>query len=240
MKSYSSFIAITIIIAFTGKRLLAQEYSPNRWKETQRLQDKDKKEIAYTDTLFLTYSGGEDIGIRKGGFVYNGKIIKNKLSLGYLEFDVLSKKEDEITLAADGNIHIFTRVLLDKSAADAYVKLKENELPTTVISAIDQDLLKGEWEAYRRVSRNGPMSQTDFKLLIKKAVFFDESQGGKLGLLYSTSPEDCLYAVTAIEGGTLATQTGAGETVALKVFKADGKELIIEDQHGVLYFMRKF
>ncbi len=231
---------ILFFVVLGSQALKAQEYSPNRWKETQRLNSINQKDIAYTDTLFLTYNGGEEMGIRKGGFVYNGKVSQNKLNLGHIAFDVLSNTANEIKLAKDSNIHIFTRVLLDKSASDAPAKIKENVLPTNVVSSIDFNLLKGEWEAYKRVSRSGPLPKVDFNLLIKKAIFYDGVQNEISGVFYATTKENYLYAVTQSENGTLISNTKEGKTIVLKVFLADGKELIVEDQYGVLYFMRKF
>lgn len=227
------------IMILVGLTLQAQEYSPNRWIEIQRLDANDNKEIAYSDTLFINYSGSDEMKIRKSGYAYNGKIVHNTLNIGALQYKILNNNNNEIRLSKDNVVHVFNRMLLDKSAVDAPTKFKDNKLPTEVVASIDWPLLIGEWEAYKRVSRSGPMPKIDFKLLIKKAVFYELVENEAKGVFYTTTKENYLYSVINTEKGTLNTITLDGTSINLKVFKADGKELIVEGHYGVLYFMRK-
>lgn len=231
----------TILLSVAGLNpLCAQEQSANRWKETSRTSLREKK-VSYTDTLYLQMLNKEEANLRKGSFQYKGKIDKKIFDLGYITYKVLKNKEEEIQLQDDEFIHIFTREAKDKSAVDAQSKMAAIELPANPVKDLDPELLNGDWEAYKRSGKNGPLEKVDYKTLIKTLSFNKEKTEGGYGKLTTNFIGGAaLYTIKETKAPSLVVEDADGKEHLIKVWKLSEEELIIEDEYGIIYYMKRF
>lgn len=220
--------------------LQAQEQPAVRWKETARTNLKDKK-VSYTDTLYLQMLNKEEANLRKGSFQYKGKIDKKIFDLGYLTYKVLKNKDEEIQLQDDEFIHFFSKETKDLSAADAQTKMAAIELPADPVKYLDPAVLNGNWEAYKRTGKKGPQEKIDYKTLIKTLSFNKEKTDegyGKVTTNYIGGAT--LYTIKEIKAPSLVVEDTDGKEHLIKVWKLSEQELIMEDEYGIVYYMKRF
>lgn len=68
-----TFTVLIMLLCFLPNLSKAQEYSPNRWKETSRINEKDEL-LNYTDTVFMLTTDRSLFDIVIGGYAYRGTI----------------------------------------------------------------------------------------------------------------------------------------------------------------------
>jgi hypothetical protein len=210
-----------------------------RWIETSR-QDASGKTIPYQDTLFLQKSAPSEISIRKGSFMYKGEVKGKMLELGHISYKIEKNNDKEIRLKDEDVLHIFTKAVKDTSAMDAIVRMPAIALPAAPVSALDPAVLQGEWEAYKRSGKNGPLTNIDYSKLIKAMSFYPEPKEGNLGSVYITVKSNHpLYQVREIKAPYLAVADEEHKMHKLTVWKSDKEELIIEDEAGIIYYMKR-
>lgn len=232
-------IALLLIGTITTQ-LHAQGPLSDRWKETRR-QDLKKKEVSFSDTLRLSEVGKESMLLRKGAFQYKGAINNDVLDLGYTNLHIIKNNKEEIQLGDEDYIHIFTRESKDMSAADAAVKKAGIDLPSAPVEKIDHELLKGTWEAYKRSGRNGPLEKIDYATLIKTLSFELQKPEDYYGTITAGASADTpLYSIKDTKGSDLITDGRDKKEHRIKVWRLTADELVIEDESGILYYMKHF
>lgn len=220
--------------------LKAQEHLSDRWKETQRL-DLKKKAVSYADTLRLSDVTQDAMNVRKGAFQYKGSIANDVLDVGYLIYQIMKFTKEEIWLRDEENIHVFTRESKDMSAADASIKKAGIDLPASPVSNIDHQLLKGNWEAYKRSGRNGPLEKVNYKTLLKTLSFELQKPEDYYGSITTNFiGGDVLYYIKGTVAPNLVVDDKDKKEHLIKVWKLTSEELVIEDENGIIYYMKHF
>ncbi|RYZ33781.1 MAG: hypothetical protein EOP49_35405, partial [Sphingobacteriales bacterium] len=199
-------VLITAGFIITAYTVLAQQPLSNRWKEVQRL-DLSGNPATYTDTFRLAEVSKESISIRRGSFLYKGRIDNDVLTLGDYTFGIIKNDSLEIRLQDEESIHIFAREPKDMSSADARANNPATDLPAVPVTTIDKKLLAGNWEIYKRVSRSGPVSQVDYKTQIKSISFTEQKTGGYYGKVMASSGDGTsLYNIVDTQGSELLAE----------------------------------
>lgn len=233
-------ILLILCTACSCGRLCAQETLSDRWKETQRL-DLKKKAVAYTDTLRISGITKDEMNIRKGAFQYKGKIENDVLDLGYLTYGIMKNNQTEVQLRDEEFIHIFTREKKDMSAADASAGKANIDLPAAPVREISPEMLKGDWEAYKRSNRSGPVAKVDYKTLIKTLSFSPQKTKDYYGAITTDFiGGNALYHIKDTKAPALLLEDKDKKEHTVKVWRLTAEELVIEDEAGVVYYMKHF
>lgn len=217
----------------------AQQTASDRWKETQRL-DLKQKAVGYTDTLRLSEVTKSSLNMRKGAFQYKGTIHNNMLDMGYTNLGIDKDTRDEIRLRDEEFIHVFTREAKDLSAADAAASKEAIDLPAQPVKEIDTALLRGRWEVYKRKGKNGPLAKIDYNTLIKGLSSGQQDPAGTMGSISGGQGSGPLFTIKKAEGSDLVVTDEAQKEHRLKVWRLSDAELVIEDEAGILYYMKHF
>jgi hypothetical protein len=233
-----------IIFAFavigTCSTLNAQEALSDRWKETKRT-DLTNKAVSYTDTLRLSDVSKDGMNIRRGAFQYKGQISNDLFEVGDLQFGIMKNDKEEIQLRDEEFIHFFTREKKDMSATDAVASKANIDLPATPVAVIDKSMLNGNWEAYKRSSRSGPLSKIDYKTLIKTLTFDTQKPGNYYGSVTTNFiGGEALYFIKDINASDLVADDKNKKEHLIKVWRLTPEELVIEDENGIVYYMKHF
>jgi hypothetical protein len=233
-------IIFAVAIIATCSISYAQETLSDRWKETKRT-DLSNKAVAYTDTLRLSDVSKDGMNIRRGAFQYKGQISNDLFEVGDLQFGIMKNDMNEIQLRDEEFIHIFTREKKDMSAADAVARKANIDLPAMPVEAIDKNLLNGNWEAYKRGSRTGPLSKVDYKSLIKTLSFDMQKPGDYYGTFTTNFiGGEALYSIKDIKASDLVADDKNKKEHLIKVWRLTAEELVIEDENGIVYYMKHF
>jgi hypothetical protein len=229
-----------LAVACTYGTLNAQETLSERWKEIKRT-DHSNKAVSYTDTLRLSDVTKDGMNIRKGAFQYKGQISNDLLEIGDLQFGIMKNNREEIQLRDEEFIHFFAREKKDMSAADATASKANIDLPATPVSTIDKNILNGNWEAYKRAGRSGPLTKVDYKTLIKTLTFDMQKPGNYYGSVTTNFiGGEALYFIKDINASNLVTDDKNKKEHLIKVWRLTPDELVIEDENGIVYYMKHF
>jgi hypothetical protein len=232
--AFFTFVIAAAVPAF------AQQHLSDRWKEVQRLDLKNKP-VAYSDTMRLLGVTKDGMGIRKGSFVYKGQINNDVLDVSGVIYGILKNDENEIRLRDEEFIYVFAREAKDMSAADAVESKTRLDLPASPVAAVDKNILKGDWEAYKRTSRKGPMDKVNYKTLIKTLSFRNEKTGNYYGSVTTDFVGGAsLYFIKDTGGSDIITEDKDQKQHLLKVWRLTADELVVEDETGIIYFMKHF
>ncbi len=232
---------LLLLLSLSFFQLDAQQLATERWKEITRRTLKGSKEVSFEDTLYLQRPNQQEILLRKGAFMYKGKVDKKKLDMGYITYSIVKDNDEEIQIQDNDYIHVFKKDQKDQSASDAAAKQKEIDLPAEPVKDINYTLLAGEWEAYKRTGKNGPLLKIDYQTLIKTLVFSSEPKDGYYGYITTNFiGGNVLYSIKGKEGSNLLTDNNIHKEARIKVWKLDDQELILEDENGILYYMKRF
>lgn len=233
-------IIFAIAIACSSNLINAQEILSDRWKEIKRM-DLSNKAVSYTDTLRLSDITKDGMNIRKGSFSYKGQISNDVLDVGDLQFGIMKNNKEEIQLRDEEFIYVFAREKKDMSAADATASKANIDLPAAPVMTIDMNILNGNWEAYKRSSRSGPLSKVDYKTLIKTLTFDMQKPGNYYGSITTNFiGGDVLYFIKDIKASDLVAEDKNKKEHLIKVWRLTVDELVIEDENGIVYYMKHF
>ena len=229
-----------LVITGVCGTLNAQETLSDRWKETKRT-DLSNKAVSYTDTLRLSDVSKDEMNIRRGAFQYKGQISNDLFEVGDLQYGIMKNDKEEIQLRDEEFIHIFTREKKDVSAADAVASKANIDLPATPVETIDKNMLNGNWEAYKRSSRSGPLAKVDYKTLIKTLTFDMQKPDNYYGAVTTNFiGGEALYSIKDIKAADLVTDDKNKKEHLIKVWRLTLDELVIEDENGIVYYMKHF
>ncbi|KAA5536268.1 hypothetical protein F0919_00965 [Taibaiella lutea] len=231
------FKRTTLFILFLPLFLNAQENYSNRWKEISRTDRKDKS-VAYTDTMRINNVTKESLKMRRGSFEYSGTISNDLLEVGEEQYQIIKQDEKEIRIGDEDYIHIFARESKDLSAADATAAINERTLPLKPVSSIDTFLLKGEWQAYSRKRKDGP-GKINYKELIKTLSFHPDLTMNNYGIV-TINNGISMFPIRALKGSDIIISDDNNKEHRIIVWKLTKDELIVEDDSGILYYMKQF
>lgn len=229
---------ILLSLLFFPLFINAQEKYSGRWKEVKRT-DRQDKPVAYSDTMLLNNVTKESLKMRRGSFEYSGIISNDLLEIGEEQYQIIKQSETEIRIGDEDYIHILTRELKDQSAADATASVNEKKLPAKPVNSIDTALLKGEWEAYNRKRKDGQPGKINYKTLLKTISFHPYLMQHGYGTVTMHSGTS-KYMIKALKGPEIIITEDAEKEHHIIVWKLTKEELIVEDEDGILYFMKQF
>lgn len=214
----------------------AQEYSPNRWKETQRFNLRDEP-VQYTDTVFINTTDRQVIDVVIGGYAYKGTVNQDSLYIGSRTFHVVKNEADELRLKFDKLTHVFTRELKGMEGADAGEFAEKNRIPDQPLSKINQKQLYGSWLVYKKVIRENVAADVKNITYFKKLEVYKPVKKGNKGFLILAS--NIAWKITGIQGGEINVNNTLGQPVAVRVLRQSENELLLEDASNVIYFLKK-
>lgn len=218
--------------------LNAQEIYSDRWKEIKRT-DRQDKPVVFNDTMHLSNVTKTSLKMRRGSFEYPGIISNDLLEVGEDQYQVIKQHETEISIGDQDYIHIFARQLKDQSAADATLSLIDRTLPQKPVNSIDPALLTGKWEAYNRKRKDGQPGKINYKTLIKSITFHTAIQDNSYGSI--STQNGTVKAIKALKGSDIIIMDADEKKEhPIIVRKLTKEELIIEDEDGILYYLKQF
>lgn len=214
----------------------AQEYSPNRWKETQRFNLQNEP-VHYTDTVFVNTTDRQVIDVVIGGYAYKGTVNQDSLNIGSRTFHVVKNEEDELHLKFGKLTHVFTRELRGTAGADAAEFAEKNRIPDQPVSKINLKQLTGSWLVYKKSIRENVDADVKSIPYFKKLDIYKPVKKGNKGYLVLAS--NIAWKVSEIKGGTITVLTTLAQPVAVKVLRQTDNELLLEDTYNVVYFLKR-
>lgn len=235
MRPFLPFALLGIGLSATISQ--AQEYSPNRWQETKRL-NLDQQEVSYTDTVWLNTHDRSTIDIVIGGYAYRGTIAGDSLDVRKRTFYVARNEQEEIRLQFGKLTHVFTRALKDMSGADAEAFATENIIPSEPVRKINTRELTGVWRVYKKTLREGAATDISKVQYLKKMHIYSKPQKGLRGTMLTASNME--YKIKDIKSPEIKVLNTLYQPLSMKVLKQTPVELLLEDEHNVIYFLKKY
>lgn len=220
-------ILLLVVCALIANTSFAQIF-----KETQRTTTKGAP-IAYADTMAIFSWTKDSVTFNYKGFKYSAPIEKNDIKFYYANFKIDKNTPEEIILSEKDIKHIFTPHTVKQTTVTSV-----NALPTQPIASINETLLKGNWEAYRRANRNGPSNTIEANQTVK-VVSFDTVSPLQGQMKAFKQAQTALYTIVGIEGSYLLAKDAQQKDIKLPVFELDARNFVFEDPNGILYYCRK-
>lgn len=236
MKKFTLSGAAALLTCFAlYQPATAQEYSPNRWTETQRLNAGDEP-VHYADTVYANTTDRQVIDVVIGGYAYKGTVNQDSLNIGSRTFHVVKNEEGEMRLKYGKLTHVFTRAPKGTEGADAQAFAEANKIPDQPLAKLNLKQLYGTWLVYKKSLRQ--QADADVKNIpyFRKLELFKPG-GRQKGYLVLAS--NVAWKVTGIRGGNISLQTSLGQPATVKVLRQTATELLLEDEHKVVYFLKK-
>jgi hypothetical protein len=231
-----TFTTLAMLFSFLPYISEGQEYSPNRWKETSRVNEKNEL-LNYTDTVFMLTTDRNLFDIVIGGYAYRGTIDGDSLNVKKRTFQVIQNEQEEIRLRFKNLTHIFTPELKGHIASDAEDFAKKNKIPDAPAKKINGKQLNGTWLVYKKQLREG--AETDIKTVqyIKKLDIYRQVKKGAKGSLVTAA--NLAMKVKDIKGSSIRYINSFNQTHSLKILKQTANEILLEDEHQMIYFLKK-
>lgn len=230
------FTALVMLLSFLPYISEGQEYSPNRWKETNRINEKGEL-LNYTDTVFMLTTDRNLFDIVIGGYAYRGTVDGDSLNVKKRTFQVIQNEPEEIRLRFKNLTHIFTPELKSYIASDAAEFALKNKIPDVPAKKINLKQLNGTWLVYKKQLREG--AETDIKTIqyIKKLDIYRQAKKGSKGNLITAA--NLAMKVKDIKGSSIRYINTFNQAHNLKILKQTATEILLEDEHQMIYFLKK-
>lgn len=215
----------------------AQETYSNRWKEIKRTDRKDNP-VAYTDTIRINDVTKESLKMRKGSFEYTGTISNDLLEIGEEQYQIIKLTATELIIGDDNHIHILARELKDMSAADAIASMNENALPGQPVASIDTKLFDGQWQTYKRQKKEDTKEKIRYGNMIKTISYMTKiSQDG---YDYVVTDSGIKLPIKNLDHSAIVVIDENKTLHRITIWKLTKEELVVEDENGILYYMKQF
>lgn len=227
-----------ISLLFLSASAHAQVTYSNRWKETARAT-RQNKAVTFSDTMRITDVTKDSLKIRRGAFLYPGAINNDLLDMGYQQYQIIKLDSTQIKIGDDTYIYTLSREPKSADAAVISNNIKEMSLPQEPVKSIDQTLLNGKWEAYNRKKKDGSSGKINYKTLIKSASF-STVQNKITGSINTSGNDAPLYIIEKLENAKIIVSDANKSMHQLIVWKLTKEELVIEDEDGIMYYMKQF
>jgi hypothetical protein len=233
MKTFTGLIMLFCFLTYVSG---AQEYSPNRWKETSRFNEK-KEQLNYTDTVFMLTTDRNLFDIVIGGYAYRGTIDGDSLNVKKRTFQVMLNEPEEVRLRFKNLTHVFTRELKNYTAADAEDFASKNKIPDVPAKKINAKKLSGTWLVYKKQLRAG--AETDIKTInyLKKLEIYRQAKKGAKGSLVTAT--NLAMKVKDIKGPSIRYINTFNQAHSLKILRQTANEILLEDEYKMIYFLKK-
>lgn len=211
-------------------------YPGTRWLEVRRT-NLDSNEVAFTDTLFMTFGIRDSFTYRlRNGFVYRGKYTLDEdyhLDFGTRKYDLADRKPNSLVLTDLEGIHYFGK---DTSDTAAVIVLEEEKIQP--VPNIDQMI--GHWTVYKRVQEKESSTTLDMDLAIKSLYIAGKGSGTNLGIVLCGSDleQEPNWFIKEYGAAQILDIDGKNKRT-LKVVKCQKGELIIEE-NGINYYCKQF
>jgi hypothetical protein len=231
-----AFIALIGVVCLLTYQLKAQEYSPNRWKETNRLNEKEELQN-YKDTVFMLTTDRNLFDIVIGGYAYRGTIDGDSLDVKKRTFHVIQNEPEEIRLRFKNLTHIFTREPKSYIGSDAEDFASKNKIPDVPAKKINAKKLNGTWLVYKKQLREG--AETDIKTInyLKKLEIYRQVKKGAKGSLVTAT--NLAMKVKDIKGSSIRYINTFNQAHSLKILRQTANEILLEDEYQMIYFLKK-
>ena len=231
-----TFTVLIMLLCFLTNISQAQEYSPNRWKETSRINEKEEQ-LNYTDTVFMLTTDRNLFDIVIGGYAYRGTVDGDSLNVKKRTFQIMLNEPEEVRLRFKNLTHIFTRELKNYTAADAESFASKNKIPDAPAKKINLKQLNGTWLVYKKQLREGVEADIKTIMYIKRLDIYRQVKKGAKGSLVTTT--NLAMKVKHIKGSSIRYINTFNQAHSLKILKQTANEILLEDEHQVIYFLKK-
>lgn len=231
-----SLTLIILLIFINVNASQSQEYSPNRWKETSRLNERNE-EVDYKDTVFMLTTDRNLFDIVIGGYAYRGTVDGDSLNVKKRTFQMISNEPDEVRLRFKNLTHVFTRELKDYVAADAEAFAEKNNIPDEPAKKINAGKLNGVWLVYKKQVRDGVNVDIKTVQYLKRLDLYRTPQKGAKGSLVTAT--NLAMKVKSIKGSSVHYLNTFNQTHILKILRQTANEILLEDEQHIIYFLKK-
>lgn len=144
---------------------------------------------------------------------------------------------EEVRLRFKNLTHIFTRELKNYTASDAESFASKNKIPDAPARKINSKQLNGTWLVYKKQLREG--AETDIKTImyIKRLDIYRQVKKGAKGSLVTAT--NLAMKVKSIKGSSIRYINTFNQAHSLKILKQTANEILLEDEHQMIYFLKK-
>ncbi|HRP89830.1 MAG TPA: hypothetical protein PKX92_07310 [Edaphocola sp.] len=199
-----------------------------------------KKEIGFTDTLKLRTDSTSQISLLKKFFLYKAQSIKKSKKEIEIDFGFGPNKWEEknnlIVLTGPLNKHYFQKQVKTNSDINIDEINKNIHGPESTLEQINPNLLVGKWFVYKRI--NTENKKINRQTMISSISFEQkESVIGNAKMVSGGPDTEC--SVSLNSNGNIILTPKNQQNSLLKVFKQSEDELILEDESGIRYFLKK-
>jgi len=111
-------------------------------------------------------------------------------------------------------------------------------LPEKPVNTIDTKLLDGQWQTYKRQQKDGKPGKLDYGAMIKTVSYMSATdQNGNNYVLTSNGDK---RSIKSLENANIIVTDANKASHHIIVWKLTKDELVIEDENGILYYMKQF
>lgn len=226
-----------VCVMICSIEVFAQEPTKHdsRWKEAHRL-NKDQYKIRFDDTMVLYTQDRSTFSILRDGLLLRAKINEGVLDFVYHRFKVTKNEPEEVILYEAPYYHIFHRDFVHLEHADAPEKMAAMKAPEQTIQDFTTRGFEGHWRPYKKESLEGQPVPPKNEFL--RDLIIGEHQL-KL-FLWEDPTNEPSFSNCEINGGALIFSNEQQKQRVFEIKKAEGNELILVDELGMIYFLRKY
>lgn len=211
-----------------------------RWQETGRMKSSNKERAEIVDTMYLHFYKNNTVDTKEGNSaVITGSsevFIDNYITTSAIDFKIISVSPDVIVLDdMTGYQHSFSRT--NRFAYETSNKTL-SALPDIENSKVDlsgSSLIKN-WFAYRRAADPGfvkPETALLRNMRIKEKLS-DNNYKGEVE--FARNGAAYVQPCTLLFTGNMLLLETEGSTWNIRVYKADGKEMILGKKGELVYY----
>lgn len=210
-----------------------------KWQEVSRATSNTNAPLDFKDTLFYTFSGRGEVHSRQG-------VSMSLMGEALIEpGNVLVAAADVFTIRSMNN----HQVILDDGEYLRTMARKSNfwheTFPTNAVTvekfitpvSVNASALSGKWKIYRRAAEPGTTDKVLIRILDVQQLKDDNTATGQI-TFYRSEKLVTLPGTITIKGENISIVT-ENNTWNMKVYKADGKELVFGDG-SLMYYAKPF
>lgn len=207
-----------------------------RWKEVHRLNSEQYK-VKFDDTMVIHTHDGVKFSLLRNGLLVRAEAKEGKLDFVYNRFKVIKNEPEEIILYEPPYYHIFHRDLVNMEHADAPSRMAAMKAPEQSVLDFSTLGFEGHWRPYKKERVPG-MAELPKEEFMRDLIIGNDS----LQLfLWDDPTNEPSFGYCEIKGGHLVfSDKNQEKQRILEIRKAEGNEIILADELGMIYFLRKF
>ncbi len=213
-----------------------------RWQETEKTHSKTKETVAITDTFYIRFYENGTADTKQGNSVVitgtTELFVDDYITTSANDFKIISVTPNIIVLDDLGGFqHRFNKTDLFAYEVKQDPPKPVTDRATAIIDLSGASLIKN-WFAYKREAIPGFIKPETFmitKLNIKEKqgenYFAGEIEFAQYG-------KALVQTCTLVFTNNMVTISAAANTWHLEIFKADGKEMILGNKDGLVYYFQ--